>query len=91
MPPVDSERTSPADSETSSLRDVDQSGLQGEDGEGEGEAEERYRPAYELTDGDLERAGRGSSAQVPSKGGTGKGTGSQSLMQESNPSLASVN
>ena len=90
MPPIDSERTSPADSETSSLRDVDQSGLQGgEDGEDGGE--ERYRPAYELTDGDLERAGRGSSAQVPSKGGTGKGTGTQPLMQESNPSLASVN
>ena len=90
MPPIDSERTSPADSETSSLRDVDQSGLQGGE-DAEGEAEERYRPAYELTDGDLERAGRGSSAQVPSKGGTGKSTGSQSLMQESNPSLASVN
>jgi len=98
IPPVDSERTSPSQSETSSLR-----GLSTELEPGlvvDVEEEERFRPAYELTDGDLERAGRGSSSVAAARKVASESDGSRDgktledgnpLMQESNPSLASVN
>lgn len=90
MPPIDSERTSPSQSETSSLLGLDtelEPGLACEADE-----EERFRPAYELTDGDLERAGRGSSSAASKVSNGGKTLeASNTLMQETNPSLASVN